>query len=555
LSDSIINKIFVKRVKKSFNSIDLMTMMASKDLRVALKALQVSMCYHNVEEMIIDWDKDINVNDIKILIQYCINDVNSTSHLLSLLKNDISFRLFVQKKFGFSCLSKDGVGIGVEIFTMRICDKLGLSDSKQLYDYKDNYDIIRVSDFIAPIYNFKFQQFKKVYEFYNKMILDADGKKNGKSPAIKVIFDGLEYVFGIGGGHSKNLPEIHNPDPKFIYRDSDATSYYPSLSEQWGYGPKGFKTEFVLVIKDLKGDRVKAKSSGDKVTDKTYKLALNSILGHLRNEYSPYYAPEANLAICINGQLMLCMLVEECYSHGIKCIMLNTDGCTFKIPKDKEETYFKICTGWEKKTRIQLEHVDYEKMVILAVNDYFAFKEGYSKVKDSYTFPKPDECIEYNYTFVKNTPDGELMSTYEKQKGFFLTYPRLTKGLDSLIIPKALINYYGKGIPIEDTIQDFKSIYDYIIFQKVGKQFEVEWDSQKQQHINRYFVSKNAPYLYKKKEDGSLSNLLKGYGVILANKIDNPNEKEFFDIDYNYYIVRAREAIRKLEPEQLTLFN
>lgn len=307
-----------------FSQIDIMTMMYSSALRSSLKELQVTMCYHNVEEMEVDWDEDLPKEEIDKLISYCINDVNSTAKVFSILKGEFVLRKNILKEFGINTFSKDGVGIGVDIFTMRICKKLGLNTMEDLYHIRDNYEFIEVKDFLAPIYDFKTEKFKKLYDFYANMVLDADGKLNNNSPSIEFVFDGLKYGFGIGGGHSHNRPEIVQEDKDNLLRDSDGTSYYPSLGEQWGYGPKGFKSVFVEVIHDLKADRVAAKQIGNKTLDKTYKLALNSILGHLRNVHSPYYAPEANLAICINGQLMLCMLVEMCYFEGIKCVSLNT---------------------------------------------------------------------------------------------------------------------------------------------------------------------------------------------------------------------------------------
>lgn len=215
-----------------------------------------------------------------------------------------------------------------------------------------------------------------------------------------------------------------------------------------------------------------------------------------------------------------------------------------------------------------LEAVDYEKMVILAVNDYICFKKGYSEKKNEIDFDDPELAVEYNFAHprIAECKYLPLKLEYVKEKGFFLTHPRLGKGLDSLIVAKALQNYYGKGIPVEKTVKDFKSIHDYLIFTKVDRSYEVWWGSEKQQHINRYYPSRNMPYIRKGRNVDvidpktkrlvskySYTDLLKGYGVKLQNRITD--DQPFAEtIDYRYYIRKANEIIRQLEPNQLSLF-
>lgn len=541
-----------------FPQIDLMTMLASKALRVGLKPLQVSMCYPNVEEMIIDWNSWMPDNQIDTLIGYCRNDVGSTAYLLKLLKDQLILRQNIENEFSIRCLSKDGVGIGVDIFTKYVCDYLGITNPKHLFHYRENLDKIYVKDYIAPVIKFKTKPLQDVLEWYQKMLLDADGLKDGRSPTGSVIINKLEHSYGIGGLHSVNGPSLHIANNKFIYRDKDVTSFYPSLAEKYRFGPKGFLDAFLYVLTYLKESRVVAKRNGDKTKDQTYKLALNSILGHLRNMYGPYYAPEANVGICVNGQLMLLMLIEECELNGIECVSSNTDGATFKIPVEKEALFEEICSNWEKDTQMNLEAVDYEMIVMLAVNDYIAFKKGYSEVKDKLSYPLPENSIEANFTFPLKEEQSliKLRNEYVKEKGFFITYPRIGKGLESLIVPKAIQNYFGKGIPVNETIQQFESIHDYLIYQKVDRSFKVEYDGNDVQHINRYYVSRGAPGLLKYKVDHGkkkVTNLLKGYGVKIAN---NLKEHPEFNIDYRYYASKANEIIDKIEitKRQLTLF-
>lgn len=559
-----------------FPTIDLMTMLASKALRVGLKPLQISMCYPNVEEMVVDWESWATKDIIDNVATYNINDLNSTENLLGLLREDLKFRMEIQRQYGIKCLSKDGVGIGVDIVTKYVCAELGIPE-RYLIHQRDNYeDGFPVKDFLLPELKFKSEKFKNVLNTYKNLYLDKYGavpasvklERDGNDKAIaKCHYNDLTHVFGLGGIHSANRPRLIEPDPAtHVLIDADVASMYPAMAIAWGFGPKGFKDVFVKVLTDLRAKRIIAKREGDKITDKTYKLALNSILGNLRNEYSPYFAPEANTAICVNGQLFLAMLIERLEDAGIEIVMSNTDGVSSLIPIEKLDLYYEICKEWEKESRLELEFVEYEKMAILAVNDYVAYTknnynkktetyESYSDVANKYSHPNPEDILEFNFAMIKNTDDGWKMLDFEKQKGLLLTYPRVGKGLDSLIVAKAFINYYGKGTPIEETIRNFKSIYDYVIYQKVGRQYEVQYGTEKVQHINRFYVSNRGRRIIKVK-DGKPSNLLKGWDVNLANDLRGVdiNDPSNFDINYQYYISRTQKLLDLIEPKQLSLF-
>ncbi len=77
--------------------------------------------------------------------------------------------------------------------------------------------------------------------------------------------------------------------------------------------------------------------------------------------------------------------------------------------------------------------------------------------------------------------------------------------------------------------------------------------NEKQQQLNRYYVSKSGAILYKKKKTKKkMDNMLKGWGVKLYN---NHDENMKHDIDYRYYIQKAKETINNIQRNnQMTLF-
>lgn len=231
------------------------------------------------------------------------------------------------------------------------------------------------------------------------------------------------------------------------------------------------------------------------------------------------------MQIRINGQLLLLRLAELLKQIGAKLIQLNTDGEVYLVPKSAD--YKTVLKKWEEETNLSLETDEFEAFYQFAINDYLAIGKGY-----------------------KETKNPKLL----KKKGLFIDTVTLGKGMQPLIIPKALNAYFADGIPPEETVMNSKDINDFITYQKVGKQFKVIWGEKPVTRINRYYVAKNAPYLFKVKNEGNLENMLKSSGVRIVN---NLNELKEFpkDINYSYYLAEIRKIISKFENKVLSLWE
>lgn len=89
---------------------------------------------------------------------------------------------------------------------------------------------------------------------------------------------------------------------------------------------------------------------------------------------------------------------------------------------------------------------------------------------------------------------------------------------------------------------------------KIGKQFTVKWNDEKQQRINRFYISNKGSYIYKIKPDGSTHNIVKGFAVTILNKVDDIDARNYDDINYNFYISECEKIINNITPKQLSLF-
>lgn len=222
----------------------------------------------------------------------------------------------------------------------------------------------------------------------------------------------------------------------------------------------------------------------------------------------------------MNGQLLILMLSERLLELGATIYQLNTDGVLYSLKKAKYDELQAVMTDFEKLTKLNFETEQFDCFYQLAVNDYFG-KQG-------------DEI---------------------KEKGCFVTDVKLGKGLTPKIIPKAVEKYFLEGILPKDYIPQVTDIKEFLMFEKTGKQWNVEYNNIPQQRTNRFYASTDGYFLYKwKLESGEkqYQNMLTASGVTLLNNFsdlkDNPK------INYNYYIHEAMDIIAQFKYKQLKLF-
>lgn len=509
----------------NFETLDLLTMLFSQKLRVGLKEMQVTMKYSNVQEYDGNFEAPIPEEDIPKMIQYNINDVNSTEELLYRCENDIKLRLNIEEEYGIKALNKDGVNLGMEILKTKYLEKTHKTWN-DIKDLRSPCNKIALNEIILPFIKFDNPILKDLLNEMKQQVVSPDRKGYNKH----FLMDNLEYSVGVGGIHSVNKPSIFIAKEDEIISDVDVASLYPSLIIEYGFYPPHLGKEFLEVYKGIKDERIEAKHNGNKLKNLTLKLSINGLSGNLQSEFSWCYSPKTVMKIRINGQLLLLMLAEKLISIDCRIIQANTDGL-FVLRKKKDEQKFKdVCKWWENLTKLELEEDRFERFYQFAINDYLGVLEGY-----------------------KNSKNPKLL----KKKGLFIDSVTLGKGMQPMIIPKAINANLADNIPVEETIRNCKDINEFITYQKVDKKFTVQYMDKFINHINRYYVSTNGGYLYKcEVEDGKIvkfTNMLTASGVTLCNDITAI--KEFpKNINYKYYIKEANKILVKLKIQEQGLF-
>lgn len=507
---------------KYFYSMDLLTMLFSSKLRVGLKEMQVTMHYKNVEEYSGDFSQFLPDSEIDNMIEYNINDVESTTELLNRLKDDVQLRLFIEKEYGIDALSMDSVKFGETLLLKKYCEETRLSE-QYVKTLRSPMDYIPLKDVILPFISYKNPKLQDVLKDMKSQIVYS---KERKSYEKKFVLSNVRYSVGVGGIHSLHTPQIFVPSDNEYIGHSDVASMYPSFIIKYKWIPRHLGKEFWQVYSQIYKERIEAKHSGQKLKNLALKLTLNSVTGKMQQETSWMYDPFSVFKIRINGQLILLMLVDRLLELNCKIVQVNTDGVMYIAQKTQREAVQEAVSEVEQLTQLTFESDDYEAFYQYAINDYFGVEKGYSQSHD----PKLIE-----------------------KKGMFITDPRLGKGLAPAIIPKAVINYFLTKQPTSEYIKNSKNIEDFLMYQRVDKKFKVLHGDVPIQRINRFYASTNDYSLFKVDPTGKVANMLTKSGVTILNKMsDIPIEGRH--LNYQYYISEANKIISEFVYQQLELF-
>lgn len=508
-----------------FNSFDLMTMIFSAKNRVGLKELEVTMGFPNVMEYEGDFSKNVPKELKDKVIEYNQNDVLATGKLLNLKKNDIELRLKLNEKYKINVLSKDNVNMGMEILKKEYLEKTNKTWD-DIKDLKTPCQLVPFKNVIFDFIQYTTPPLQKLLEKLKKVSIDPNNKD------FREVFEigGVVHNISLGGLHSINNAEIIIPNEDELLIDYDVDSYYPSCLIVNNLYPKHLGIEFVDIYKNIRDERVKAKKDKNSFLADAFKYAINGLSGNLQSQYSWTYDPELVVKLRINCQLMILMLIEKFDLLGAKIVQSNTDGILIKIKKSLLPEIEKAKDEWCKLTKLSMSKEEFERFYQYDVNNYIGVKKGF-----------------------KETKDPELI----KKKGFFVDEINLGKGMSPKVIAKSLINYFVYNISPEETLKEDEDIRDYLTYQRVSRDFIVEYNGEKALHINRFYMSTNGGILikYKMEKGGKAqaTRLCATSPVTIYNKFEDKPFEEY-KVNYRYYKNEIYKIINELEINQLSLF-
>lgn len=334
-----------------------------------LKSLEISMNYPNVMDMPISHkEENINISQVDEILEYNLNDVMATYEFYLKSKDKIELRNSLRQQFNINCRNWSDSKIGEQL-VLKLYSEASEIDISDIKDLRSNRKEIVLNDIILSYIKFESKEFNELLNFFkSKIVVETKG-------AIEksIIYKGFKYDFGLGGVHGVIKSGIYESNEGFIIKSFDVSSLYPSLSIQNRLFPEHLGEIFVDVYKSLVDRRLEAKKAKNMILSDAFKLSLNSCYGKSNDKFSFLYDPKFTMSITLGGQLSLVMLCEKLSNiPDSKMLMLNTDGGEILIPNNEHSInmFNNICNEWETITKLTLEFVDYQKLIIGDVNNY-----------------------------------------------------------------------------------------------------------------------------------------------------------------------------------------
>lgn len=466
-----------------FDHIDVMEVAIGK---CSLKIYGARIHAPKLQDLPIEPDALLTREEMRIIKDYCENDLDTTNLLRLEVIKDLTVREEMTQKTGIDMRSKSDAQIAEALFKKQLND-IGVKATKSklhpgakvyynvpeyFYDMTDNDDIIEFMDLLkkhpfvvstnGKVTTFPYQlqgrqnleEITAEHKTYVEKFKSRKGNENKKpmdfeeyaSKKAKVIgIAGKPYKLGMGGLHSQEKKQIVKAEGGYHLAERDVASYYPNMILNQSLYPKHLTESFMGLYRKVVEHRLEAKKKKSdkslteeqrahyKQVDATEKIVINGSFGKFGSPYSILYAPDLLLQTTISGQIGLLILIDELEKHdGINVVSANTDGIVVHCEIELHDKVDEICSWWEKSTNLILEETSYKALYSRDVNNYIAVKEnGGVKLKGAYK------------------------------------EPGLSKNAMAYISAKAVVDYLSKGETIEDTIELCDDIRDFMCVKQV----------------------------------------------------------------------------------------
>lgn len=489
--------------KISFKQFDLMD---DCQQGLSLKAIEAHLGM-DIRESTVDFDIDrpLTKQELDEVIFYCKHDVDATEELFKLRKDYLNTKVWLGRSKGMT--DEDALYMTNAKLTAAFLDATATPhDDERDYKYPDNLLRQYIPD--------------EVFKFFDRLHDTAftdDEIFHGEK--LEFNIGDCECKIGWGGIHGAIPTYREKATDKRTIRNLDVASYYPHLLTIDGYISRNIPDPSVYA--NMLEERMKAKKSGDKKKANALKLVANTTYGGMLNRWNPLYDARNARSVCITGQLRLLELanhlVSECKT--LKIIQLNTDGIMVSLDTEDVPKYEEIYREWMTRTGYELEEDSIREIVQKDVNNYVEIAtDGEHKIK------------------------GGVLVRGIAPAGAFNVNNNMT------IVSDAIVNYFTKGIAIEDTVNACTDILAFQIVAKASSKYSaayhiVNGEKVKVQKCNRVYATADPRY-------GALVKTYRETGTdeLISNLpehcfIDNNNELTIDKIDERYYIDLAKRYI------------
>ena len=500
----------------------------NKARSTSLKVLEFNMRMDNISDLPYPVGTRLTLDQLPLLREYNAHDVKATKKFYHESIDAINFRdEMCVKHPEKDWLNFSDVKLGVEFFMGRL-EAAGV----QCYTYGPNgreprqtrRSSIALRDAILPWIRFDQPDFRRVHEW---LLEQTISETKGVFTDIIAKVGGIDFVFGLGGIHASVENEVLQASDTDEIIDIDVEGYYPSTAIAQGFRPAHYPAVFSEIYSGLKDERKKhAKGT---VINKALKLAGNGAYGNSNNQFSPLLDPMMTMQTTLNGQLLLCLLVEQLIKiPGLRMIQANTDGITVKCPKVSKVHLTLIVRWWEEITRLKMEFSNYDTMCVRDVNNYIA----------RYTDGKIKRIGAYEWKLER---DGGRL--------------RWDQNHSALVVPKVAEKVLLEGAPIRETVEQWPDLMDFMLRTKVPRSstLQIEYhdgEGDQLQRVTRYYIAKGGGRLFKimpplAKNPGVWRRIgvESGWGVHVCNDIRDAGQ---VPVDFDYYVREVEKLVNGL---------
>jgi hypothetical protein len=382
---------------------------------IKLNNFDISTGFHSLKQLegfmgskIKESDVDFNIDrpltesEIKEIKYYCTHDVEETIKVFEARREEFDSQLSMIETFELEMDMFNKTKAQLSAYVLGANNKT---------EYNDEFELQFPDTLVL-------NKYKYVYDWY------IDKKNRSYESNIYTEIAGVPHIFAWGGIHGA----ISNYFGEGNYIMSDIASMYPALMIEYHFLSRN--VEYPEKYREIRDKRLVMKKNKDP-RQLPLKIVLNGTFGASKDKHNNLYDPLMANNVCVSGQLLLLDLIEKVEPYG-ELIQSNTDGILFKVnSEENKQKYLEECKKWSKRTRLDLEHDEYVKVVQKDVNNYIIV---------------------------------DAKGNYKSKGGYVKKLSKVDYDLP--IINKALINYFTKGISIKETIDKCD---DLIEFQKIVK--------------------------------------------------------------------------------------
>jgi hypothetical protein len=538
----------------------------NKNKATSLKWLEFAMRLPNVEDLPYAPGTILTFEQMDEIIAYCKNDIDATEQFYKQSLKHIQIRQFYTSQEDLPLMNASEIKMSKEIFGKYLAKEMKIP-LKELTQLRTHRSRINIKDIVFDYLEFRDDVNQKTLESFNNFVwlYNDDTEKAFENIKFTVPYKNVVREYAEGGLHSFGKAGIYESNDDYVLVDVDFASYYPHLSFRNKLHPKHIPEPIFNKIYESFYENRKLY---DKKDPRNYvlKIILNGSYGLSKDKYAYLYDPAWQLAICVNGQLILTLLTERIFEkckQDVQIIFENTDGAMYRIHRSDMKLLELACEEVEKVVNIPLEIQVCKKIIAKDVNNYInIIKDDNIKFKG---------CFEIDRDFHKN---------HSKR-----------------VVPIALANYFINGVDPLETIDNHLhnteysfatnyGIYDFCLGAKMkgsNKLIQRYWSAhdlleKPLSKMNRYFISNIGVDLVKKLEPLAKNyltstekhqmkvdanqisifdiiedvkidpspreeNLESGYKCTLFNKHNVSN----YDLNYDYYINECNKIINVLK--------